>query len=398
MTPGTAVELHPSSAAEEYRPRILMDPESAKALNDALKANMRAVLQDGTDFGVIPGTGNKPALLKPGAEKLLQWFGFGHAMEKTETERDAEGSRLGVTYRCTVTKDLPGGRVAVIGMCEGYAGYDEDRFYTSAEQAEAKERANAERYKRQVNKAKCTEYRAPWNSVIKMCQKRAMVGAALQATSASSLFTQDVEDDAPAAQVVADAARSAIGALADETQVALTRWWQSEGWPAPGRWDAGQWCLALIQCGRLGNGSSPDAQPDGTVTEIDQEWLASALERAGSFKDPAAGLKVHGEIGEKLKAGQCTKADADRITETLKARHAELAEAEPVQGVVVPDLDPEDPWSAKADEITTPEDGQAALADLDGLVKSGSMDSERANRISAVIAMKIAELTEGEPA
>jgi len=384
--------MHHGSAPEEYRPRILMDPESAKALNDALKANMRAVLQEGTDFGVIPGTGNKPALFKPGAEKLLQWFGFGHAMEKTEAERYPDGSRLGVTYRCTVTKDLPGGRVAVVGMCEGYAGYDEDRFYTSAEAAEAKERAMAERYHRNVNKAKFAEYRAPWNSVIKMCQKRAMVGAALQATSASSLFTQDVEDDAPAAQVVADAARSAIGTLPEDTQSALTRWWQAQGWPAPGRWDAGQWCLALIQCGRLGDGSTPDAQANGHAPGVatDQEWLASALERAGKFTDPAAGLKVHAEIGEKLRAGKCTKAEADLITKMIKARHAELAE--PVAGVVIPPLDPEDPWSAKVDELASQEDALAARDEVLEAVKDGSMDLTQANRIRAAIDAKAASL------
>ena len=194
---GTAVERYAGNLTEEYRPRILMAPAEARALDDALRENMRAVLREGVDYGVIPGTGNKPALLKPGAEKLLQWFGFGHAMERTEIDTDDSGHRLGATYRCTVTKGLPDGRQAVIGMCEGYAGYDEDRFYTSAEQAEAKERANAARYKRSVNTSKFTSYRAPWNSVIKMAQKRAMVGAALQATSASSLFTQDVEDNSP---------------------------------------------------------------------------------------------------------------------------------------------------------------------------------------------------------
>ena len=391
--------MHHGSAPEEYRPRILMDPESAKALNDALKANMRAVLQEGTDFGVIPGTGNKPALFKPGAEKLLQWFGFGHAMEKTEAERYPDGSRLGVTYRCTVTKDLPGGRVAVVGMCEGYAGYDEDRFYISAEdaagKAEEKERMWARKDQRPPNPAKwenAKEYRAPWNSVIKMCQKRAMVGAALQATSASSLFTQDVEDDAPAAQVVADAARSAIGTLPEDTQVALTRWWQGQGWPAPGRWDAGQWCLALIQCGRLGNGSTPDAQANGHAAEVatDQEWLASALERAGKFTDPAAGLKVHAEIGEKLRAGKCTKAEADLITKMIKARHAELAE--PVAGVVIPPLDPEDPWSAKVDELASQEDALAARDEVLEAVKDGSMDLTQANRIRAAIDAKAASL------
>lgn len=158
-----------SAAPEEYRPRIMLAPEEAKALDDALRANMKAILREGVDYGVIPGTGSKPSLLKPGAEKLLQWFGFGHAMNRSETERDAGGTWQGVTYRCTVTKAMPDGRTVTVAECEGCAGYDEDRFYTTAEQAEAKERAVAARYDRSPNKAKFAEYRAPRNSVIKMC-------------------------------------------------------------------------------------------------------------------------------------------------------------------------------------------------------------------------------------
>ena len=58
-----------------------------------------------------------------------------------------DGRWAGVTYRCTVTKDMPDGRKVIVATCEGYAGYDEDRFYLTAEdarrKAEEKERANA---------------------------------------------------------------------------------------------------------------------------------------------------------------------------------------------------------------------------------------------------------------
>src|SRR5215469_7487277 len=144
----------PAGGVEEYRPRILMAPEDAREIDQALRDMMKAVLHEGTDYGVIPGT-NKPSLLKPGAEKLLQWFGFGHSMERVEAEHDPNGARHGVTYRCTVNKAMPDGRVIGVATCEGYAGYDEDRFFSTAEdsraKAERKERANAERYKRPVN-------------------------------------------------------------------------------------------------------------------------------------------------------------------------------------------------------------------------------------------------------
>lgn len=171
-----AVERYTGSALEEYRPRILLSADDAKTLDEQLRAGMRAVLNEGTDYGVIPGAGDKKVLMKPGAEKLLQWFGFGFINECTEVERDADGNKFGVTYRCTITKELGDGRKIVIATCDGYAGYDEDRYFSTEEQArekaEKREKANASRYNRQPNPAKwefATAYKAPWNTVIKMC-------------------------------------------------------------------------------------------------------------------------------------------------------------------------------------------------------------------------------------
>ena len=272
------VPYTPSNAVEEYRPRILMQPEEAKALDDALRDNMRAVLHEGSDYGTIPGAGDKPTLKKPGAEKLLQWFGFGHTMERAEVERDQDGQRLGVTYRCTVTKGLPDGRTVVVAVCEGYAGYDEDRFFQTAEQArekaEARERANAARYNRAANEAKwkyATAHKAPWNTVIKMAQKRAMVGAALQATSASSLFTQDLEDGPQAEQpapdpthVVADLAWKVIRSLPKNTQQAFAAHCKEQQWSPSGEWTAEQWCYALVAAGRLDLPATA-TEPEGGV-------------------------------------------------------------------------------------------------------------------------------------
>ena len=172
---------------------------------------MRAILKEGVDYGPIPGGDpDKKNLNKPGAEKLLQWFGFGSESNLAEIERDDpdhpsgiadKARRIGVTYRTEITKTVPGGGKVIVATCEGYAGYDEDRYYTSAEdavaKAEAKERFWAAKDKRQPNPAKwanAAEYRAPWNTLIKMSQKRSYVGAAIDATGAAGLFTQDMED------------------------------------------------------------------------------------------------------------------------------------------------------------------------------------------------------------
>jgi len=331
------IVLHPGPSAgmEEYRPRIVMMPEEAKALDDALRANMRAVLHEGGDYGTIPGAGDKPTLKKPGAEKLLQWFGFGHAMERVEVERDKDGNRVGVTYRCVVTKGLPDGRVVTVAMCEGYAGYDEDRFYTSAEAAEQKERFNAEKYRRQVNRAKCVEYRAPWNTVIKMAQKRAMVGAALQATSASSLFTQDIEDmtpDAPATAdplpVIADIAGGIIRSLPDETRQAFNHWFREQGLPArPGEWTAEQWCAALVGAGRLDAPAARAVREGEAAAErlhaapaLDpgDSWLA-AIESMSSADDM---VTIVADLNDALSAGSLDEAKYKAVLSGAEAKAA----------------------------------------------------------------------------
>lgn len=333
--PGTDLAQYQAPVIEEYRPRIIMAAEEAASLDKQLRDMMRAVLKEDVDFGVIPGTGTKPSLLKPGAEKLLQWFGFGHATERSEVERDADGARVGVTYRCTVTKAMQDGRVVTVATCEGYAGYDEDRFYTTAEQAAEKEKANARRYKRDVNLAKCVEYRAPWNSVIKMAQKRALVGAALQATSASTLFTQDIEDMQPGADggKFTEAATAAVMALPEDVRTGLGEWYRGMKWPDPSRWTPEQWCAALQQSGRLAAledrpqaarepaGGEQDAAPAVTPAE---EWLGAAIGNAAKAQTAAECRALWAESARKVAAGDITKAHATQVQEILKARIEDL--------------------------------------------------------------------------
>jgi hypothetical protein len=303
---GEIVQYVPPAGMEEYRPRILMDAEEAKTLDDQLRKCMLAVLRENVDYGTIPGAGDKKNLLKPGAEKLLQWFGFGSRSVEVKTERDDperpsgiadRARRVGVTYRTEVTKTVPGGGEVVVATCEGYAGYDEDRYYATAEEArakaESKERANAARYKRGVNTSKwefiTADYRAPWNTLIKMSQKRSYVGAAIDATGAAGLFTQDMEDVSGTAAVpaaVAEAGRAAIAKLPQAVATELDAWYHALNWPDPGTWDAEQWCTALVKAGNLSGGQAPPPQ---------EPWQ----ERPAPAARPAAAAKQEEEPQER---------------------------------------------------------------------------------------------------
>jgi hypothetical protein len=193
VTPATALEAVDVTTGELVTVGGPMTPDEAATRAAWVREVTAAALTDGVDYGQIPGTGTKPALLKPGAEMLLLAAGLGFTMEQVP---NAKAAPDGVTYRASVHR----GHVDnVVAQCEGFAGYDESRFYTSAEERTATERAYAEKDRRAVRPDRCTEYRAPWNTLAKMAQKRALVGAALNATAASGLFVADVDDDAPKA-------------------------------------------------------------------------------------------------------------------------------------------------------------------------------------------------------
>jgi hypothetical protein len=145
-----------------------LTPDQAAERAAWVREMRKAVLVEGTDFAKLPGT-DKPTLLKPGAEMLLLAAGLGFTMTKVD-DSDAR-EHEGVTYKASVRR----GDV-IVAECEGFAGYDESRFYKPAVGTKA-------------------EYRAPWNTLVKMAQKRALVGAALNACAASGLFIADVDDE-----------------------------------------------------------------------------------------------------------------------------------------------------------------------------------------------------------
>lgn len=142
-------------------------------------------LTSGQDYGVIPGTGSgsKPTLLKPGAERLCVAFGVSPRYGVVESEVDHDrsvswtkgrgqyeksGTSLGL-YRYVIRCSLllrDGHEVAAEGI--GTCSTMESKY---------------------VDRPRDLE-----NTVIKMAQKRALIAAVLNAFGLSDRFTQDVED------------------------------------------------------------------------------------------------------------------------------------------------------------------------------------------------------------
>jgi hypothetical protein len=192
----------PAGGIGQYQAGIVMTPEDAKALDAQVRACTKAVLREGTDYGVIPGTSGEQTLWRPGAQKLLQWFGLGYACDRVEVERDDDGRKHGITYKCTVARRLPDGSLDIKATCEGTADYDESKFYQSAEQVKARLRDQEHRWAAKDHRVpnadrwnNAKEYRADWNALMKRAQKRAIVGAVVDATAAGGIFTDREEDD-----------------------------------------------------------------------------------------------------------------------------------------------------------------------------------------------------------
>ena len=169
------------------------------------------IMKEKMDYWVIPGV-SKPSLFKPWAEKLRLVYGLQAFTEKTTETLDIDRDFYDVNYMVTI-KDKNG---FVLWMCEGSCNTMEERYNFTAWKDASKpmkdwkqddveiERLKAEwlgkrkrgnsgrvwQQREQVKTWKLTHK----NTIQKMAQKRAYVGAILNATGASEFYTQDVED------------------------------------------------------------------------------------------------------------------------------------------------------------------------------------------------------------
>lgn len=125
---------------------------------------VKNTLSQNHDYGIIPGTGSKPTLLKPGAEKLLMLMGLRSEFEIADSTRDWEKGFFQYQVKCKLIK---GDLVVTEGMgsCNS-----KEKKYTKQDPFSID------------------------NTILKMAKKRSLVDAALLVGSLSDIFTQDLED------------------------------------------------------------------------------------------------------------------------------------------------------------------------------------------------------------
>jgi len=211
----------------------VMRPQDMVQVKTLIRTVMNDVMKDGEHFGKIPGCGNKPALLKAGAETLMVTFGLRteHIVERVDLPN---GHR---EYHVT-TNVLTGGGMKIaqgVGSCStmeskyryrgGKAPEEVTENQVPSEYWNArKDKASAEqlqsilarvmgkpgRYGTKKNdaeqwvitikgestgeKAENPDIADTFNTVLKMAKKRSMVDATLTSLACSDFFTQDIEE------------------------------------------------------------------------------------------------------------------------------------------------------------------------------------------------------------
>lgn len=206
-----------------------MDLDRAKSRYLALKDFIGTCLQEGRDYGApFPG-GDKPTLLKPGAEKLTTFFGLTTEFDLVEKIEDWTGANHGghplfsYTYRTTLSRS--GMKICdAVGTCNSW----ESKYrYRKGERScpkcgkETIIKGKAEYgggficfakkggcgakfldtdpsiLNQPVGKVLNEEPYDLVNTIMKMASKRAYMAAVLIGCNASDYFTQDAEDFVP---------------------------------------------------------------------------------------------------------------------------------------------------------------------------------------------------------
>jgi hypothetical protein len=191
-----------------------------------------AALLDGTDYGVIPGTGKDKTLLKPGAEKLCTFFGLRPTFEAVKATEDWTGQDHGgepffyYWMRCRLIRN---GEIMAEGDGSCSSRESKYRYRQGERKCPTCDKAAIKRSKfpprdkpdatpgwychdkaggcganfaytdkritdQETGRVTNPDIADQQNTILKMAQKRAMIAATLIGVNASEFFTQDLED------------------------------------------------------------------------------------------------------------------------------------------------------------------------------------------------------------
>jgi len=95
-----------------HSPLSLIEDINVKAVAETvmkvrtLQSTLKGILTENHDYGKIPGCGEKPTLLKPGAEKILMAMGITASYELVEHTENFDGlGFFAYTVKCILNKN-----------------------------------------------------------------------------------------------------------------------------------------------------------------------------------------------------------------------------------------------------------------------------------------------------
>lgn len=189
--------------------------EQIKLQTEQVKSLMASCMSDGMHYGKIPGCGDKPTLLQPGAQKLTMMFGLADTYEISR--EDLPDGHREYTVKCLLVSKSSGlVQGSGVGLCStmekkyryrNVSDYEVTDLPIPKDSKERKKEYRKQgfgmkkvdgvwcwvRYKDAVQQEN-PDIADTYNTVLKMACKRALVAAVLNTLAVSDLFTQDIED------------------------------------------------------------------------------------------------------------------------------------------------------------------------------------------------------------
>jgi len=198
-----AAEAPPLETPQVPAPDVALVPVAdvgwMNALYEQCRSLIRGVMNPGIDDGPVPGTNNRPILLKPGAEKILRFFGLrANAIIDKEIE-DWAKPFFYYRFRIELFRDDK-----VVAVAYGSANSRESKWaYRWVPEAQLPKHLDKEQLpKRLVGAGKVVLHRVPNDDIYslvdtiqKMALKRALVAAVRTATAASAFFEEEFQEE-----------------------------------------------------------------------------------------------------------------------------------------------------------------------------------------------------------
>tara|TARA_Y100000310_G_scaffold189877_1_gene189838 strand:+ start:215 stop:1144 length:930 start_codon:yes stop_codon:yes gene_type:complete len=187
---GTALDIYDKQT---------LTAKDVQAQINLIQQVMEQTMKEGVHYGKVPGCGDKPALFKPGAEKVLATF-------RLSANPDIEDLSTTDEIRYRIKAEIVSASGTIVGYGVGEASSNEDKYkwrkaVCDAEFNETPEDRKRKKWKKGYGNAK--DFQVPQirtdiadiaNTILKMAKKRSLVDGVLTSTACSDIFEQDIED------------------------------------------------------------------------------------------------------------------------------------------------------------------------------------------------------------